>query len=749
MVVSVIQSQISTADLNLRPGYSAATLDVEVVNNSDRQASFHIVLAATGADEQETRRWYQITPMTSSKVPPGTRSHYTVNIIDTPLPDFVGLANVTVRIISPELQSEDRHILRLRVEPGIDRVPFKVELNTKSVQDYPGQIVEIGARIHNTSRHTLSVMLSCPGIEAWITQSSPTSLRLRPNRWHNILMVCQIPADLSLCHSQDYPFQILAVDADGHAAAANGTLEVLPMGYFELTAERTDLTIPDTRRWLPDRHTTTTQVEFQLNNQSNLKETLQIRPLAPPGDVARPDKPGRVSASQVTLTPDTVPLEPGQTRSVEANIQVTRPLSGWVRTSLIEIQARSENSFLELRNDTETLQVKVFPIIPRWLQAIAILLLAGGIASLWLFQTYRQHHRQLVSSVQFNGTGSRVISGSSDQTIRQWQVNGRRLRPTGDIIRLDKAVRVLQYRPVDNNQLAAGLENGEIQLWDLLKPPTQEPLTLINPAGQQQGDRDDRVMALAPTTNARYLFSGYGSGQVTQWYIDPDSANRAVDPLQPIRQLFIPELAIYDVAVVDPEDQTLAVAGRYNKLLLWRWPQTDAQNAERVTLSDVQEPSTDRDSSALIPVDYPAGGQDDYITSLATVEQQPYRLATADNQGRITIWDLETCLNDTEPCAVLDQWQPDPDTAIRSIALTADGCYLASASDSGQLTLWPLTRQGRRLTKYLQGESVRQVNTRLNSVDIKALETDLLIVSGADDRRVRLNRVKHLQRICQ
>ncbi|NER83176.1 MAG: hypothetical protein F6K42_27210 [Leptolyngbya sp. SIO1D8] len=716
------------------------------MNNSNHQASFYIVLAATGADVQETSRWYHITPMTSSKVPPGTRSHYTVKIIDTPIPDFVGLANITVRIISPELKSEERHVLRLRVEPGIDQVPFKVELNAKRFQDYPGQIVEIAARIHNTSRHMITVMLSCPGIETWITKS-PESMRLRPNCWHNILVICEIPADLSLCRSQDYPFQILAVDADGHAHTANGTLEVLPMGYFELSAESTYLTIPDSRRWLPDRHVNATQTQFYLTNRSNLKDTLRI---AVPPHAHTGERPHDNDFSpQVTLTPDTVLLEPEQTRSVEANVEVKRPWLGWVKTLLVDVSAHSENTVLELRNDTETLQVKVFPIIPRWLQAAVILFLMGAIAGFWFFQTYRQHHRQLVNSVQFNGTGTRVISGSSDQTIRQWQVNRRRLRPTRDTIRLDKAVRVLRYRPVDNDQLAVGLENGEIQLWNLRYLSTQAPRILLNPAGGQQGELDDRVMALSLSTDARYLFSGYGSGQVAQWYIDPDRDNRDLNPLQPARQLFIPELAIYDVAVVDPDDETLAIAGRYNKLLLWRWSQAKAQETEQVPLSSGPGAATNSDSETLIAVDYPTGGQDDYITSLATAEQQPFRLATADNQGRITLWDLESCLNSTEPCTVLDQWQPDPEIAIRSIALTADGCYLASASDDGQLTLWPLTHQGRRLTKYLQGESIKKLNTRLNSVDIKALETGILIVSGADDQRVRLNRMTPQQGICQ
>ena len=83
-----------------------------------------------------------------------------------------------------------------------------------------------------------------------------------------------------------------------------------------------------------------------------------------------------------------------------------------------------------------------------------------------------------------------------------------------------------------------------------------------------------------------------------------------------------------------------------------------------------------------------------------------------------------------------------PDTAVRDIAFSANGCYLVSASDDGRITLWPLTGQGRRLTKYLSGQSVAQTNTRFNSVDIKLLEPHILITSGADDRRVRLHRLK-------
>jgi hypothetical protein len=58
---------------------------------------------------------------------------------------------------------------------------------------------------------------------------------------------------------------------------------------------------------------------------------------------------------------------------------------------------------------------------------------------------------------------------------------------------------------------AIGLENGEIQLWDLLSEKRDKPLITYS------WQRDDRVFGLAFTLDARFLFSGHGSGQVLRW----------------------------------------------------------------------------------------------------------------------------------------------------------------------------------------------------------------------------------------
>ena len=747
MVVSLIQSQISATELTVRPGYSDARLTVGVVNTGDRQASFHVLLSATGEEGHPQRRWYRLNPMASTKVPAGTHSDYIVDIFDTPLPGFVGLANVTVRIISPELQSEERHVLRLRVEPGIDTVPFKLELLTQTLQDYPGETIEIPARIHNTSRYPLRLELSCPALASWLVDSSPTHVQLRPNRWHEVTLIGEIPTDLSQSQSRTYPFHVVIRDENGNTVMAEGRVDVLPWGHFEFDVENTKLTIPTPLKLLPDWRNHATHTQLVLENQSNLMDRLQVNAFlhganhradevqnSPPSSKPRRSpfsrwQPRRQRSEennpldcQITLTPETFQLSPGQTQSVETTIQAKRPWIGWIRHLLVNVQASLSQPQLDLRHDTKTIEVRVIPIIPCWLQILATMLLAGGLVSLWYAQTYGQHHRQLVSTVQFNGTGTQVISGSSDQTIRRWHVDRGGLSPGGQTIRLDKAVRVLQYRPVDNNQVAVGLENGEIQLWDLLERPDQPLRTLINQTGQTR-DLDDRVMALATTADARHLFSGYGSGLVSQWYIGPDRSSRGIAE-QPLREQFIPEMAVYDVALVGPSEEGLAIAGRYNKLLLWPW----------------SEDVGDRNDENLLSVQYPPGGQDDYITSLDTAEQTPFRLATADNQGRIMLWDVEECLEQWDDCRVIDQWQPEPDIAIRDVALSADGCHLASVSDDGKVRLWPLTRQGRRQTRHLDGILLKESKTGFNSVDIKLLESNVLIVSGADNKRIGLYR---------
>ncbi len=80
--------------------------------------------------------------------------------------------------------------------------------------------------------------------------------------------------------------------------------------------------------------------------------------------------------------------------------------------------------------------------------------------------------------------------------------------------------------------------------------------------------------------------------------------------------------------------------------------------------------------------------------SLDAAEFQSNLLVSADNQGRITLWDLKKC-SPSEECQPVEQWDGHNEKAVRSVALSADGCYLVSGGDDGQVMLWSLTSEGK------------------------------------------------------
>ena len=247
-----------------------------------------------------------------------------------------------------------------------------------------------------------------------------------------------------------------------------------------------------------------------------------------------------------------------------------------------------------------------------------------------------------------------AISVADDRKIRSWEIVKSRPRSNRVVGTTDKSIRSVRYQPVNNHRVALGLQNGEVQLWDLLSKQSEPLLTFSD-------NRADRVLGLEFTPDSRYLFSGHGSGLILQWDLATEPSGDAI--AKPIRSKQLsPPSAIYSLATVGREQNTLAIAGQYNDLKLWNWQ-----------------------SDELLTLNYRSGNQDDYITSLATAEDRPYLIATGDNQGAISLWNLQPCLTGTDPCELLDFWQDGHATQpIRAVALNADGCSLATSGDDGR-----------------------------------------------------------------
>lgn len=727
MATTVINTIVSTKELHFQPGGVPASFEVTVVNGSDRFASFQVELVAAGAAADRNGDWYSISPTASSKKPRGAATRFQVSILDTPVPGFVGMMNLRVRVFSMELPDETREILRLVVERGIGATPLQLELPVKQFQINPGSRLEVPVRVYNPGQLLSNALLTEKAIDSrWLPLSGERRLQVPPGKSVETTFTYQPPFG-AIAPSQAYPFIIEAAHNNGPASSVSGTLELMPMGFADFSATPKQLTIPHKRAW---KFWQSPPVTYSLiaTNASNLNQEATL-------ELAGENSP----ECDLTLVPETSAIAPEETVEFQLTARKKRPWFGKNRQLLLELTGIWSDRRVDIRNEHHSLELVVKPVFPLWLQ------LLGGLFLLyllwWLSWINARNpffgHNEPVNTVKFNGVGERLISGSNDQTLIEWNINGffnpivnqelRKFPNKGNrfwqwLTRpfqnqgncqspgcsdsvAEKAMRVVQYRPVNNNWVASGLENGEIHLWNLNENRPDPFRSFVY-------QKDDRVFALEFTQDSRSLFSGHGSGAVLQWDLrDVERSAATPEAIAPnlIKQF---NFAVYALKLVGNNDRTLAVAGQLNQFVLWNW----LDNTETV-------------------VPYREGGKDAYINSLDTAEFHPNLLATADNQGYITVWNMQPCLNGGADCQRIEQWNDGHNgQPVRSVALSENGCYLVSGGDDGRVMLWPLNTDGSRAGP--QGEQIiRAKNKNFNSVDIKVVNDLMLIAAGSDDQQ--------------
>lgn len=710
---NAISISVSEQVVKFKPGGLPTCFEVTIGNQSQQFASFHLELEAHGASPNSGSDWYTLSPEVSTKKPPGDRTQFRVAITDTPVPGFVGTMNLTVRVFSLELRQEERQILRLILEPGKGSIPLKLDLPARTFQVQPRDLLEIPIHLYNPGQLPAEVTLGFLGLEpGWLIEGTERHLRVTPGGRAETNFLCQIPVAAQAL-SRTYPFTITATQSNGPPAQAEGAIEIVPTGFVEFMCAPTQQTLPEGSGWLPNWTGDRATYQLLFENQSNL--TQQVAVEVNEGE----DQP----RCQFQVVPDQSDLSLGATTDLALQVQTRRPWFGLPQKCLFEVKAIVSDPRLDVRNDTQILKLRICPLVPGWMQ------IAGGLGLLWLLwwlSWLNPHnpfwgHKAAVNSVQFNGSADKVISGSDDQSMINWRVDGF-FNPiinqnAGTIGKTGKAVRVVRYRPVNNNLVAAGLENGEIQLWNAIAGHRQPNASFV-------AQKDDRVLDLAFTKDSRYLFSSHGSGLVLQWNLDRDPASLTGNTLQPTKARKL-NFAAYALAPVGDTGQNLAIGGRFNRLVLWDW----VKNQSRT-------------------IAYKPGSKEDYILSLATADYRSNLLAIADNQGTLTLLNLRQCLQKGN-CEVLDQWQgSETGKPILSVALSPDGCYLASAGDDGKTLLWPLTPEGKRSPEFLNGKLVESVNTKLRSVALSQVNQNVLVGTGGADSEVRLNRVKAFNPTC-
>jgi WD40 repeat protein len=709
MLKTLIRTQLSTKEITYQPGGVPAVFEVAVVNQSDQFATFQLDIQAAGTNNADNTHWYVLSPDISTKNPPGDRTQFSVQIIDNPKPGFVGLMNLTVRVFSLELRQEERQILRLLLQPGTVYVPLKVALPVRTFQAQPDELVEIPVELENPEHVATEAIVRCIGVPPdWLIEGAERRLRLTPEGKTKTNFLCRIPS-LAQAPCQTYLFTVEANRPGEPISDASGSLYVLPSGSVDVDCNTPRQQMPQQGAWVPNWKQNQVRYPIHFANHSNLPQQVEM--------VVKPQD--NQPICKLEILPNQADLPMNQSTQLDLLVTKQRHWLGLAKTCLFETKANLSDPRLDVQNDTQLLRLTLHPVVPVWLQAFSVLSL---LALLWWGSWLNPRnpfwgHKAPLNSVQFNGVGDKIISGSNDQSMIGWRTDGFENplinQNAGTIAKTGKAVRVVRHRPINNDLVAAGLENGEIQLWK----PYAGNRTPIQAFSNQP---DDRVFDLLFTPDSRTLFSGHGSGTVVQWTIAADVA--ATQPTK-LRQKQV-GFAVNALGLVGETGSHLAIAGRFNQLSLW-----------------------DLKKDTVRSVKYGAGSEANYIFSLATAPHKPYLLASADNQGTIKIWNLNACLAGQENCQVLDEWKPD--TSIRSVAFSADGCYLASAGNDGRAVLWSLTSNGDRWEKSLSGTVLDQSSKAINSVDVIRLKDDILVATGGDDTQINLYRAKQSGSDCQ
>lgn len=699
-----LSTDLSTPVLHFKPGESPSAFHVKVSNHSDEFATFQLELLASGVAPGADPSWYRQAPDLSAKIPPGDRTQFAIEILDVPpVPGgFVGAMSLTVRVFSVELQEEDRQVIKLLVE-GSGIMPPRLELLTPDLEAAPESEIEIPVRLYNPNRSPMRITLGLHGLPPeWLADGQQRRLEIPPLQEITTVFVGQLGQPI-VTPSQIYPFEIEARVTAMVSNHLQGQVTVLPVGHIACELATPTVTYPPPS-YAPQREDEPldgppqTVVTLNLSNRSNLPQTI-----VPVVERLKTSLFGRRTqgvrslkpTDHLTLPEHPLPLAMGATLALDIPIAVSRPWLGWARTHPFQITAQQSATAIPLQPAYQRVTVRSQPRMSPWLQLLLLGVMAGA-GLLWVLSPPR--HRGPVNTVRFDGQAAEVLSASDDQTVRRWGIRGRRLRQIQQPVQGDKAVRVARYRPVGNDAIAVGYENGAAEILSLRVQ--QPPLALHH-------DLDDRIFDLRFAADAQTLFTGYGSGDVRRW----DLSGQPTGTLYPAQQETV-GFAVQALALVGPGQSQLAVGGRFNQLVLWDW------QAQTVT---------------ALP--YASQGNDlDYITSLATSDRQPQRLAVADNQGRISLWDLATC-GAGQTCRPIDDWQEgDEPQPVHAIALSDDGCYLVSGGESGQVTLWHLKADGIMEHSEVLGKS-RQAIT---AVDIVRRGRGLRVVSGGRDRRLQL-----------
>ena len=243
MAKNRIYSTISAEEVTFRKG-TPTKFTVTVTNQSDEFASFQLKLQVKDPDPHykiTSDDWYKISPVVSSKNPPGDSTNFDVEITKIPIKTRLPIGNKIgcLAIVSSIdlLPDEDRIPFEIKIGE-VASIPLQVSIIRQNfyrrLYPAPEKPWEIGIEIYNPRSKPANVLVKLLGLESnWLVNKiTEQSLEVPDGKQEQVIFYCQ-PDKNAECNT--YPFTIQVSDSNSNAILKEleGKLEMLPTGALD------------------------------------------------------------------------------------------------------------------------------------------------------------------------------------------------------------------------------------------------------------------------------------------------------------------------------------------------------------------------------------------------------------------------------------------------------------------------------------------------------------------------------------